>query len=660
MSQLLQTDLGSSRHWVARELVRINAWLDGQGMPQIDVAGRLIRPVLSLAGADRYGLLKEPRSAASADPAKDTEEPQSRFWLAAAAVQMAHEASLIHDDILDDAPERRGESTLAREVGVKRALVRGDHLLTSAYRLAAATDSIQFAGRFARSVERTVAGEVAQARATGRILRFAEYEAIVGDKSGELLGCALAAGATLSGDPAAARLHALGRRIGIAYQMLDDLLDYLPGAASDKPAWQDYSHRHWTWPLGELGVTDFEAPVSEVAAAMLDRRSGSSVLDRCLATLEERLTVLEAEADREIGGSIVTALLGHWRDRARETVSAARGDAAPADAAGRSLSRRLASERWSGALERYARSFSFAARLFPAHQRRRVADVYAVCRFTDEIVDDANDADSAWAELEEWLQLCRGAYDGSTTGVAFVDRAMTDARRNGVPFGYLEELVEGMRMDLRGQHYETLRDLEDYSYRVASVVGLWLTRLFGVHDAAVLDRAAALGRAMQLTNILRDIGEDASRGRVYVPVEMLRGHGMTAADVHAMAAGAPLHQGWPALMEELIDAADRDYALAFEAMPHLPSFVARPVAVAAEVYRGIHDALRSNGFDNFSFRAHTSYVRKFRLALAGLRRLRRAGQLHAYVRDRVLQEPVPEAGTRDRNRPKARSVAGAG
>jgi phytoene synthase len=660
MSSRPATVLDSTRDAVCRGLAFVNARLRAEGMPTIDVSGRLIRPMLSVAGAVRDGLSLTP----PADELADRREielggPDDSFWLAVAAVQMAHEASLIHDDILDDAPERRGTPTLAREEGVKRALVRGDHLLTSAYRLAAATGSLEFAALFARSVERTVAGEVAQARAAGRVLSVDEHEAIVGDKSGELLGCALAATAALRGDPAAVRRHSLGRRIGVAYQMLDDLLDYVPHARSGKPAWQDYTHRHWTWPLGELGVTGFDAPVAEIAEAMVERRSGPSALDRCMTVLEERLTYLIDEADREIGGRIVPALLGRWKERTRTIVAGAHDSphrvavraggtdhrvwtgvaGVPATAAARaagsmpangasdigdSLRRRLSSERWSGAMNRYARSFSFAARLFPAADRRRVADVYAVCRLTDEIADDARDVASAEAELDDWLGLCRAAYDGQTTGIAFVDRAMHDASRSGVPFTWLEELVEGMRMDLRNERYETLSDLEHYCYRVASVVGLWLTRMFGVREPAVLERAEALGRAMQLTNILRDVGEDVSRGRVYLPRELLRSHGVTVDDVHAMANGAPLHPAWPALMEELIAAAERDYALAFDAMPDLPGFFARPVAVAAEVYRGIHDSLRSNGFDNFRFRAHTSRTRKIRLALAGLLRLRDA------------------------------------
>ncbi|MDT8341648.1 MAG: squalene/phytoene synthase family protein, partial [Longimicrobiales bacterium] len=154
-----------------------------------------------------------------------------------------------------------------------------------------------------------------------------------------------------------------------------------------------------------------------------------------------------------------------------------------------------------------------------------------------------------------------------------------------------------------------------------------VTELFGLHDRALLERAYALGHAMQLTNILRDVGEDWRRGRLYLPTEELARFGLGWDDVGALAERGEVPAGWAAFTEHLMAAAERQYAWAFEAVPALPPFYRRTVAVAARVYRGIHDEIRRNGYDNGTLRAHTSLLRKVRLGAQGLRAVRgRAGR----------------------------------
>jgi hypothetical protein len=220
-------------------------------------AGQLLRPVVAFALAGGGEGEEVPAGEA--------------FWSAALAVQMAHEASLLHDDIIDGASTRRGEPTLAAAGGVARALVQGDHLLTAAYRLAAGTGSLAFATRFAHAVERTVAGEMAQGRAMGERLGMARYCEIATAKSGELLGCALATAPTLAGRAEAAEAYELGRRLGLVYQMLDDLLDYCPAAETGKPPLADYAQRRWTWVLAELPALEFGRDAGEVLALLHTR-----------------------------------------------------------------------------------------------------------------------------------------------------------------------------------------------------------------------------------------------------------------------------------------------------------------------------------------------------------------------------------------------------
>lgn len=279
-------------------------------------------------------------------------------------------------------------------------------------------------------------------------------------------------------------------------------------------------------------------------------------------------------------------------------------------------------------LARHSHSFRYAARFIPAPHDELIADVYAFCRFTDDIVDgDARTPSSEMrARLSDWQRLAGQAYAGIPTGIKLLDKPLGEMGRRGIPFAYAVDLIEGMRMDVRekaggeaapsapGRRYANLAALDVYGYRVASVVGLWLTRLVGVHDEEVLARAAELGQAMQLTNILRDVGEDWRNGRLYLPLDVLERHGITEEDIARAAASSPeaprIPRGWDVAMEELMRHAEGRYERAFEAIPALPAFFRSPVAVSGMVYRDIHTAIRRNGYDNFTRRAHTSASRK--------------------------------------------------
>jgi phytoene synthase len=137
-----------------------------------------------------------------------------------------------------------------------------------------------------------------------------------------------------------------------------------------------------------------------------------------------------------------------------------------------------------------------------------------------------------------------------------------------------------------------------------------------VKDPWVLARAADLGHAMQLTNILRDVGEDLGRGRLYLPLDRMAAHGLTPADLEAAGGwGGSPPAAYRALMEELMEFAECRYQRAFQAIPALPRYFQRPVLVAALAYRGIHTALRRNGYDNIGRRAYTTPADKLRIAV---------------------------------------------
>jgi 15-cis-phytoene synthase len=278
---------------------------------------------------------------------------------------------------------------------------------------------------------------------------------------------------------------------------------------------------------------------------------------------------------------------------------------------------------WSDYLAHHGRSFWFAARLIPEVHRHTLAGVYAFCRYTDNLVDDGVGTPREIEQrLDDWVALARQAYSGKYTGVALLDIVMSQAARGGVPFVYVEELVEGMRMDLTPREYATMDELRVYCYRAASVVGLWLTRLFGVHDAATLQRASLLGQGMQLTNILRDVGEDLDRGRLYLPLDRMAAHGVTRGMLEEMRRGrGPVPASYMALVEELIDVAEADYGASDAGIPSLPAFFRPSVAVASRVYAGIHEAIRAAGHDTVRRRASTTAAQKMLLARRALRDL---------------------------------------
>ncbi|MBR9990340.1 MAG: squalene/phytoene synthase family protein, partial [Gemmatimonadetes bacterium] len=441
--------------------------------------------------------------------------------------------------------------------------------------------------------------------------------------------------------PAAASLYVLGRRTGELYQMLDDLLDYCPDVDTGKPPLGDYAQRRWTWPLLELKTDGFDEEPAAVAERLAQRdASGSSALRRCLLRFEREADAVRAAiAVHMPSDEILTTLVLGWLARAEDAVASVEA-ARDRRHVLAELQRRLPDEAELQAFfAENSRTFSFAARAFPAEFRARVAGVYAFCRITDDIADDAiaravnagtdtfphNNRDGTISVesrtdlLDLWCELARASHAGTEAGLPLLDRVMREAALAAVPFPYVEELIEGMRMDLRGQRYPSLPALRVYSYRVAGVIGQWLTRMCGVHDAAVLARAADLGHAMQLTNIVRDVGEDLNAGRVYLPADMLADAGLDEQHLHAFAAGEPVTQAYRALLEDLMAAADAHYAAALSAAHALPKFFRRAIVVAAHVYRGIHDEVRANGYDNFNRRAHTTTPRKIVLAVQALR-----------------------------------------
>jgi phytoene synthase len=258
----------------------------------------------------------------------------------------------------------------------------------------------------------------------------------------------------------------------------------------------------------------------------------------------------------------------------------------------------------------HSKSFALSTRFLPYAKRRAVWAVYAFCRTADDIVDRDTDAGERLAAIDAWEAELRAAYTGRASNPIFV--AFADAAaRYGVPIAAALDLLRGTRMDVSVNRYATYADLRDYCYLVASTVGVLVTPILGVLAAPALDDAVTLGHAMQLTNILRDVGEDAGMNRIYLPADEMERFGYTEDDLFAGRVDAR----FAALMGFQIERARRLYRQAEPGIARLAAESRYAVRLALHLYRGILDAIEANGYDVFTKRAYVPMQAKIWTAL---------------------------------------------
>jgi phytoene synthase len=254
----------------------------------------------------------------------------------------------------------------------------------------------------------------------------------------------------------------------------------------------------------------------------------------------------------------------------------------------------------------HSKTFYLGSRFFPDEQRFAVWAVYAACRSGDDSVDEGT-LQGASERLEAWWYGIQRAYQGLPTDDCVSEALAWAVERYPIPLSAFHELYLGLRMDLDGHVYRDMHDLELYCRRVAGVVGFMITPICGYDGGdATLERALQLGQAMQLTNILRDVGEDALRGRVYVPADLLDRFGVTRDDVM----NGQLSPEYVRLVQHLTQVARGWYREGAEGIPSLHGQGRVAVATAARAYEGILTALEGNGCDNFTRRASVSGTRK--------------------------------------------------
>jgi phytoene synthase len=266
----------------------------------------------------------------------------------------------------------------------------------------------------------------------------------------------------------------------------------------------------------------------------------------------------------------------------------------------------------SSRVTRKSRSnFFFAFLALPRHRRDALYAVYAFCRIVDDIADLGADTGAQRTGLARWRADLARCYDGGTPEHPIARQLAGAVREFHLPRAALEAIVEGCEMDLARTTYETAEELEPYCYRVASAVGLCCIEIFGYTDPRAREYAVSLGMALQLTNIIRDVGADAANGRVYVPQADLRRFGVTTDDLRAGRYG----DAFVALMEHEAARARRFYADARAAFPAVDARSLVPAEIMGRIYYALLDEIEARRFRVFDKRVTLPARRKAAIAL---------------------------------------------
>ena len=254
-------------------------------------------------------------------------------------------------------------------------------------------------------------------------------------------------------------------------------------------------------------------------------------------------------------------------------------------------------------------SFYYSFLFLPPLKRRAITALYAFCREVDDVADECHDVAIARTKLAWWRNEVSHIFAGSPehpVGQALVPLV----REFGLPAAEFDEIIAGMEMDLTQNRYADFDQLQLYCHRVAGVVGLLSARIFGYRDARTEAYAHDLGLAFQLTNIIRDVGEDARRNRIYLPLDELVRFGVSEADI--------LHgretENFSKLMAFQGERANRYYAQAFAELPATDRKSQRTGLIMAAIYHAVLDEVRQDGYHVLNQRISLTPLRKLWIA----------------------------------------------
>ena len=247
----------------------------------------------------------------------------------------------------------------------------------------------------------------------------------------------------------------------------------------------------------------------------------------------------------------------------------------------------------------HSKSFYFASALLPEEKRSAVRALYAFCRTVDDIVDESTD-DQRESQLDYWRGMIEHAsfLDHDLVAAAWAD---TIARYH-IPRHYVLQLIDGVNRDLTQSRYQTFEELATYCYGVASTVGLMSMYIIGFRNSNAVSYAIKLGVALQMTNILRDVGEDYRSGRLYLPREELIFYGIQEQEI----AGGRVTDNWRQFMKFQIDRTRQLYQESWQGIKMLEREGQLAIGAASVFYQGILDEIEKNDYDVFARRASLS------------------------------------------------------
>ena len=259
-------------------------------------------------------------------------------------------------------------------------------------------------------------------------------------------------------------------------------------------------------------------------------------------------------------------------------------------------------------------SFYYAFLFLPKPRRAAITAFYAFCREVDDVVDEVSDPGVAATKLAWWRKEVASAFGGSpshpVTKALLPHAAAYDIRAE-----HLQAVIDGCEMDLQQSRYLDFQALARYCHLVAGVVGEVAANIFGRSEAATTGYAHRLGLAMQLTNIIRDVGDDARRGRIYLPVDELQRFGVKASEILLRDAPWGYSERFTALMKFQAERAHRTYDEAFALLPARDRRAQRPGLAMAQIYRTLLREIEADGFRVLHQRVSLTPLRKVWIAM---------------------------------------------
>ena len=263
-------------------------------------------------------------------------------------------------------------------------------------------------------------------------------------------------------------------------------------------------------------------------------------------------------------------------------------------------------------------SFYYSFLFLPPEKRKAITALYAFCREIDDVVDACSDTGVARAKLEWWQSELRQCFDGKPAHP--VTQALQKPIQDfNLPAEYFQEIIDAMHMDLEQRRYDTFSELALYCHRAAGVVGLLSAEIFGYQHRNTLKYAEALGTAFQLTNILRDVREDAERGRIYLPLDELLEYRVNP---HDLLKGT-ITEGMRELFHFQAQRAREYYARAFDHLHPQDRYPQRSGVIMAAIYQALLDEIEADGYRVMEQRTSLTPLRKLWIAWTTARRERR-------------------------------------